>query len=74
MSDITKCTGKGCPVKKGCYRYNAKSSERQAIFIEPPLKIIEQHEDKIKMSCDMYWGKHQHQIFEMFHRIVNGEE
>lgn len=74
MSDITKCTGKGCPIKKLCHRYTAKASERQAILTTPPFKIIEQKDDKIKMECDMYWGKNQEVIFDMLHRIVNGNE
>ena len=30
MSDITKCTGQGCDLKKMCYRFTAPPSYRQA--------------------------------------------
>jgi len=30
MSDISKCAGKGCPLKETCYRYTAPDSQRQA--------------------------------------------
>ena len=27
MSDISKCNGEGCPLKKNCYRFTATSNE-----------------------------------------------
>ena len=54
MSDISKCTGTGCPFKKDCYRFTAPMSEyRQAIF-SPPIK---------NGKCDYYWGKKPEKIW-----------
>jgi hypothetical protein len=50
MPDITMCSGNGCPIKDGCYRYYAKPSERQSYFIEPPYN----HEVK---GCPEYWTR-----------------
>jgi hypothetical protein len=51
MADITKCRGEGCPVKKDCYRYNAKSSEyRQSYFIKTPYNIEEN-------KCEHFWDR-----------------
>lgn len=37
MTDITKCTGMGCPIRDTCYRYTAQvSSKRQAWHYEVP--------------------------------------
>lgn len=70
MADITKCSGEGCPIKKLCYRYNAKDSQRQAYFAEPPFEVIEQNNDKIKIKCEYYWDKNGEQILELFHKIL----
>ncbi|KKN58939.1 hypothetical protein LCGC14_0547420 [marine sediment metagenome] len=32
MPDITMCTGANCPLRKSCYRYMAKPSQRQSYF------------------------------------------
>lgn len=47
MPDITMCSGNGCSEKQSCYRFTAKASEYQTIFMNPPVK-----EDG---SCDYYW-------------------
>lgn len=41
------CSGNGCSEKQSCYRFTAKASEYQTIFMNPPVK-----EDG---SCDHYW-------------------
>ncbi len=45
--DITMCLGRGCPIKKACYRYTAKRDQMQSYFVTPPFQG-----DK----CEMYWG------------------
>jgi hypothetical protein len=46
--DITMCKGRGCPIKKACYRYTSKPDQRQSYFVTPPFQG-----DK----CEMYWGE-----------------
>jgi hypothetical protein len=71
MSDITKCKGNGCPIKNHCHRFTSKEhSHRQSYFTSTPLKIIESKGDKIKIECEMYWGKNQDQIMDFFHQIL----
>jgi len=38
MADITKCQDEECSMKKTCYRYTAKASDRQSYFIESPRR------------------------------------
>jgi len=65
MSDITKCTGKECPVKNKCYRFTAKSSDyMQSFFTIPPIK---------EGKCDMYWGEKSESIFNQLKDITNGK-
>jgi len=55
MTDITKCTGEGCPLKEKCYRYLAKSSEHyQSYFQKPPFKNYKT-DAKIVTECEYYW-------------------
>jgi hypothetical protein len=35
MTDISKCSGEGCPVKGSCKRYTAKASPVQSWIVEP---------------------------------------
>lgn len=51
MPDITMCSGKGCPIKDGCYRYYTKPSQWQSYFTEPPYN----HEVK---GCPEYWTRY----------------
>jgi len=61
MSDISKCTGKGCHLKESCKRYKAKDNDfRQAYFTEPPFK---------EGTCHMFWGESQEQILNTFKAI-----
>jgi hypothetical protein len=47
MADITKCTGEGCPMRAGCYRFTAPASRfAQSYFVTPPVKDGE---------CEYFW-------------------
>ena len=46
MSDIAKCIGKNCKVKKSCYRFTAPFSEYWQSYIMPEVK---------DGKCEMYW-------------------
>lgn len=49
MSDISKCMGTNCPLKKKCYRFTATPSEYlQSWFMEEPY-------DTETKTCDFYW-------------------
>lgn len=48
VSDITMCKGKGCPIKKDCYRYTAKQDQMQSYFVKEPFE---------KGGCSFYWGQ-----------------
>lgn len=45
MTDISKCSGEGCPLKETCWRYQAEAGDRQS-WIEPPYK---------DGKCEIYW-------------------
>lgn len=37
MADITKCTGKNCPLKETCYRFRSPANDMwQSYFVENP--------------------------------------
>jgi hypothetical protein len=62
--DISKCSGKDCPIKENCYRFTAKSDDvYQSYFVEPPIK---------DGKCEMYWGEQSEFIFNELKNIVNG--
>ena len=46
MTDITKCTGEGCPFKFQCYRFTAPMGNYQSMFVDVPF------EDG---GCNYYW-------------------
>lgn len=48
MTDITKCSGEGCPLKETCYRFTAKASDWQSWFAEVPYK---------DGKCEMEWRR-----------------
>jgi|LakMenE01Jun11ns_1017448.scaffolds.fasta_scaffold8599210_2 hypothetical protein len=49
MSDISKCMGTNCPLKKTCYRFLAEPSPiRQSYFSMVPY-------NKETGKCDHYW-------------------
>jgi hypothetical protein len=56
MADITKCTGLGCDKSDSCYRVQAKSSERQSMFIGLP-----NNEDG---TCNYFWDLQTKEIKE----------
>jgi len=64
VSDITKCSGVGCPLKDMCFRFTAPGSERQAYFTTPPVK---------DNKCDMFWGEASNQLMNQLQSIVNGK-
>jgi len=54
--DITKCSGKDCPHKEGCYRFTATPNEfRQSYFFTPPIDE--------NGKCDHYWGDNPETIW-----------
>jgi hypothetical protein len=65
MTDITKCTGEGCPLKESCYRYTSDISMLQSYFITLPYKDQE---------CDMYWSESSQQVFNLLKKITNGKD
>lgn len=50
MTDITKCSGDGCPVKDLCYRFNAPGSTYQSYFMQVPF-------DHDKLECEHLWER-----------------
>jgi hypothetical protein len=46
MTDITKCTGEGCPLKDTCYRFTATTGMYQSFFFESPIK---------DGKCEYHW-------------------
>lgn len=70
-TDITKCSGEGCPLGNECVRYITPADEDiQAYFSTPPGKM-----DKEEVfSCDMFWGATQERIMEQLKNIVNGNK
>ena len=47
MTDITKCTGEGCPLKETCYRFTAPTDMYQSFFVGVPVK---------HGQCEYYWN------------------
>jgi len=67
MSDITKCSGNGCPIKEKCYRFTAKTFPKyQSFFTEPPLE----KDENGNITCKMFWGENSEQIFQMLKKIT----
>jgi hypothetical protein len=48
MTDITKCTGEGCPLKETCYRFTAPAEMYQSYFMAPPVK---------NGKCEYHWSQ-----------------
>lgn len=46
-TDITKCTGIRCKLKKTCWRYLSPVGMRQSYFVKVPKKS--------STKCDEYW-------------------
>lgn len=50
MPDITKCEGKGCPIKESCWRYTSEDDQRQTYF------ALKEGESLYRGgSCHYYW-------------------
>lgn len=50
MTDITKCSGVGCPIKRTCYRYVASGDlHYQSYFTRVPY-------DSKNLKCEYYWS------------------
>jgi hypothetical protein len=62
MADITMCSGKDCPLKDSCYRFNAKKSDfRQSYFVNTPLK---------DGKCHFFWGERSQSIINQLKNIM----
>ena len=61
MTDITKCTGEGCPQRSTCYRYTSPASDCQLTVLSPPI---------VDGKCEMYWGETAQSIFEQLSDVV----
>ena len=48
MTDIAKCNGKNCPIKKKCWRYTAPTNEYRQTWSD--FKY-----NKKKKKCDHLW-------------------
>lgn len=46
MTDITKCTGDGCPLKETCHRFTAPTGMYQSFFFEVPIR---------NGKCEYHW-------------------
>lgn len=69
-SDITKCSGAGCPWKSKCVRYITPANEyRQAYFSDTPGKMVEE-----VFACEMFWGDARQNIMNQLNDIVDGKE
>lgn len=49
MADISKCCGKGCPIKERCYRFTAPTNPLSQSVIAPPGEYRENG-----FICDMF--------------------
>ena len=58
--DITKCTGVGCNLRFGCYRFKAIPNEPyQMYFTEPPV------ENKGEVStCGYFWPTEEFKLMQ----------
>ena len=66
MSDITKCTGKDCPVKEGCHRFTAQEGYWQSWFMDTPHEIVDG-----EFKCDSYWGDKAEAVWKQLKDITD---
>lgn len=53
MPDITKCPGKGCPIKDDCYRFTSEPSlPNQTYFFSEPF-----YHENGKIKCDYFYTR-----------------
>ena len=64
MADISKCSGKNCPIKEKCYRFTAQSGIRQS-YILPPFEIINN-----QFKCELFWGEQSESILDKLKDIM----
>jgi hypothetical protein len=70
MSDITMCSGEGCPLKEKCHRFTAvKNLDRQSFFVKPPFEI-----DKKKFTCKMFWGESYELLLQQIKTIIGDKK
>jgi hypothetical protein len=65
MTDITKCTGEGCPLKETCYRFTATTGMYQSFFLEVPIR---------NGKCEYYWGETSQSTYEQLKEIFKTNE
>lgn len=59
MADISMCAGKGCKVKKTCYRHTAP--------VNPYWQTVcHFHENMVDGKCDHYWPNDGYQLDKKF--------
>lgn len=68
MSDITKCSGDGCPWKTKCFRFTVPNNpDYQSTFVDIPGKYIDE-----VFSCKFIWSSSAEFINGEL-RIITGE-
>jgi len=65
MPDITMCPGTNCPHKEKCYRFTAKASDWQSVFIDSPIK---------DGKCNYFWGDDSQNVWFQLQDIVKKKE
>ena len=74
MTDITKCTGDGRPIKESCYRYFVPENDNwQSYFTAIPGDYTEEvknfddpkHNTRTLIwKCEMFWGVQSQEIYD----------
>jgi hypothetical protein len=72
MSDITKCSGQGCPIKEKCFRFTASKNEYgQSYFIGTPGEWNKTDDsDEPYWICQMFWGEQNESILNQLKEIM----
>jgi hypothetical protein len=65
MTDITKCTGEGCPLKETCHRFTAPKGTWQSYFLNSPIK---------NGQCQYYWGEASQSTYEQLKETFKTNE
>lgn len=68
--EITKCKGRGCPIKDKCYRYIGENLKTQSYFLIEPFQYFDEGNT---FSCAMFWGDNANQIFNKISTIVKNQ-
>lgn len=64
-SDISKCSGVGCPIRSDCHRFVQESNPQRQSYIHPPYSI-----NNGVFSCSMFWGQPQTSILDSLKEIL----